>query len=302
MRTEAPSLQLGLAGRAGLALLCVGAPIAALAARWMPDQTLQVAFGAVVCGALLALALMWGRMGAHQILREVAWTLFAFALVQLLNNTIPGFTVRYVLGETPSGANPLASSVAGSVVVQLLDTAIAIVPILLMARLARLELASLYLRRASAGWLAASVAVFVAVYVFLLTIPLRPGSPLQQILPAGAGLTVERILALTPALVIMALSNGFQEELLFRGLFLNRFTILFGAVVANLLQSLVFTAAHLGVGYTPELLVFLVVLVFPLGLLGGYLMRAANSVLVPAVVHGALDMVIYLGFLAAVSH
>jgi len=37
---------------------------------------------------------------------------------------------------------------------------------------------------------------------------------------------------------------------LFRGLFINRFTILFGAVVANLLQSVVFTAAHLGVGYT----------------------------------------------------
>lgn len=260
-----------------------------------------MAFGAVLCGALLALALVWGRIGAHKVLREVAWTLFAFALVQLLNNTIPGFTVRYVLGETPSEANPLASSVAGSVSVQLLDTAIAIVPILLVARLARLELASLYFRWASRAWVGMSVAVFVAVYVFLLTIPLRPGSPLQQILPSGAGLTVERIVGLTPALVIVALSNGLQEELLFRGLFLNRFTILFGAVVANLLQAVVFTTAHLSVGYTPALLVFLGVLVFPLGLLGGYLMRAANSLVVPTIVHGALDMVIYLGFLAAVS-
>ena len=138
-------------------------------------------------------------------------------------------------------------------------------------------------------------------YVFIATIPLRPGSPIQQVLPTGAKLTIQRVLALTPALLVMAISNGFQEELLFRGLFLQRYTLFFGAGVANVLQAAVFAVAHVGVTYTPLLLVFLVAVVFPLGLLGGYVLRASKRIFVPAILHGAFDLQIYLGFLASVS-
>jgi membrane protease YdiL (CAAX protease family) len=63
----------------------------------------------------------------------------------------------------------------------------------------------------------------------------------------------------------------------------------------------VFAVAHVGVTYTPIGLVFLFVIVFPLGLLAGFLMRATNSVLVPAIFHGALDMATYLPFLTYAS-
>jgi membrane protease YdiL (CAAX protease family) len=171
-----------------------------------------------------------------------------------------------------------------------------------LARLAGLNLDSLYLRKRPAGrWLVFAIAAFLAVYVFIATIPLRPGSPIQQVLPTAANLTIQRVLALTPALLVMAISNGFQEELLFRGLFLQRYTLFFGAGVANVLQAAVFAVAHVGVTYTPILLVFLVAVVFPLGLLGGYLMRASKGIFVPAILHGAFDIQIYLGFLATVS-
>jgi membrane protease YdiL (CAAX protease family) len=185
---------------------------------------------------------------------------------------------------------------------QILDTALAVVPILVLAKLAGLDLRSLYLRTPPSGrWLLVASIAFVAVYAFIATIPLRPGSPIQQILPVAAGLSMPRVLALTPALLLMALSNGFQEELLFRGLFLQRYTLLFGAGPANVLQAAVFTLAHVDAVYTPLLLVFLVGVVFPLGLLGGYLMRASNSLVVPGLVHGAFDIQIYLGFLASVA-
>jgi membrane protease YdiL (CAAX protease family) len=142
---------------------------------------------------------------------------------------------------------------------------------------------------------------FVVVYVVVATIPLRPGSAIQQLLPENTNLTVAKMLALTPALLVVSLSNGFEEEFLFRGLFLQKYEALFGGRLANVLQAIIFSIAHLGVTYTPSALVFIVLVVFPLGLLAGYLMRASNSLVVPAIVHGALDMAIYVGFLASVA-
>jgi membrane protease YdiL (CAAX protease family) len=63
----------------------------------------------------------------------------------------------------------------------------------------------------------------------------------------------------------------------------------------------VFAAAHVGVTYTPNFLLFAVLLIFPLGLFGGYLMRRTNSVITPGIFHGALDMGIYLAFLSYAS-
>jgi membrane protease YdiL (CAAX protease family) len=59
---------------------------------------------------------------------------------------------------------------------------------------------------------------------------------------------------LTPALLVPVISNGFQEEFLFRGLFLQRYNALFGAYMSNILQALVFAFAHPEVTYTPNAL------------------------------------------------
>jgi membrane protease YdiL (CAAX protease family) len=112
---------------------------------------------------------------------------------------------------------------------------------------------------------------------------------------------MSRYLALMPALVVLVVSNGFQEEFLFRGLFLERYNALFGAVGANVVQALVFAVAHAGVGYTPITLIFLAVFVFPLGLLCGYLMRSSDGVVAPALFHAGADLPIYLAFLTFVS-
>lgn len=300
--TAAPAARLGLRARAGLALLSLCAAVAPLAARWIPDLAARITCGALIAAGLLALSLASGKLAPLRPFRELSWALFVFALVQVLNNSIPRYVATYVLGESQTDANPLASTVSGSVVMQLVDTAIAMVPILLLSRFAGLNLDSLYLRtRPSGRWLVFAIAAFLAVYVYIATIPLRPGSPIQQVLPIGANLTIQRVLALTPGLLVMALSNGFQEELLFRGLFLQRYTLFFGPGVANVLQAAVFAVAHVDVTYTPMLLVFLVTVVFPIGLLAGYLMRASNGIYVPAILHGAFDILIYLGFLASVS-
>jgi hypothetical protein len=55
--------------------------------------------------------------------------------------------------------------------------------------------------------------------------------------------------------------------------------------------------AHGGVTYTPVAILFLLVIVFPLGLLLGYLMRTSNGILAPALFHAGADIPIYLAFL-----
>ena len=104
-----------------------------------------------------------------------------------------------------------------------------------------------------------------------------------------------------PSIRAYGLSNGLQEEVLFRGLFLRKYGAVFGRAGANVLQALVFTLAHAGVGYTPFLLVFAVVFIFPLGLFGGWLMRKTGSVWAPSIFHGGLDLAIYMAFLTSVA-
>jgi membrane protease YdiL (CAAX protease family) len=79
---------------------------------------------------------------------------------------------------------------------------------------------------------------------------------------------------------MLALFDGLQEETLFRGLFLERFILLFCAVVANVLQVTVFSFGRFGVSNTPA---------YPIALA------------VPAIEHGALDVVSYRRFLASVA-
>jgi membrane protease YdiL (CAAX protease family) len=217
----------------------------------------------------------------------------------VLNNSIPGYIGTDLLHDPPNAGHPLASTISGTVVVQLVGAVVAIAPVLLFTRASGRDLGSVYARKGVVGgWLVLAIIVFVACYVFTATIPLRPDSPAQRLFPPHGTITLDRFFALTPALLVLVLSNGFEEEFLFRGLFLQKYNAVFDPRTSNVLQAAVFSVAHAGVTYTPSALLFISLLVFPLGLVFGYLMRASDSVLVPAIVHAGLDMAIYLTFLS----
>jgi len=55
------------------------------------------------------------------------------------------------------------------------------------------------------------------------------------------------------------------------------------------------------VSYSANTFVFILVAVFPLGLIGGFLMRRSNGVVAPALFHAGVDIPIYLAFLTFVS-
>jgi membrane protease YdiL (CAAX protease family) len=278
-----------------LAVFCLISGIACLAARWMPGGLFaRVTYGAVVAALLLAVALLARRSSAVA-LSSVAFAFFVFAVVQVLNNSVPPYFGTTILHQPPVNGDPLGSTVSATIWVQLLETALAVVPILVLVRWWGGSRSDLYLRVGRMGWwLAASAVVFVACYLATAT------GMTQRLFPVRSVLPLDRFLALTPALLVLCLSNGLQEELLFRGLFLKRYQHIFRPLTANLLQATVFAIAHAGVVYTPIAFVFLFVVAFPLGLLTGYLMRNTRGLLTPVIVHAGLDIPIYFAFLTYV--
>ncbi len=105
------------------------------------------------------------------------------------------------------------------------------------------------------------------------------------------GVSSDRVRELLPAFFLIALADGFMEELLFRGLFLRRLGRFVGDHWANLVTATVFTFVHLGVQFTASLPTFLLI-VFFLGLLWGWIMQRTGSVLAPALFHAGVDMLI----------
>ena len=110
----------------------------------------------------------------------------------------------------------------------------------------------------------------------------------------GQNISLDMIIPWTPWILIFVLSNGFMEELLFRGLFLKKFTQFFKPWTSNLLIALIFTIAHTQVTYTPDLPIFLIV-VFLLALVWGYLMQKTDSIWGSALFHAGADMLIIIG-------
>lgn len=296
--THEQPLHLGVGQRLIFAVVCLCLGIIPYA-RWIPGD---VAVRIVYVAALLGFALYARSQAALRKYWTLAFAFAIFGLVAVLDGFVNGYVGTFVLHDPPNDGNPLASTVSGTVVIQLLDALSAILPVVVLTRISGQDLSSIYVRKGVLGrWFVFAIVFFVMFYAFLASLPLRPDSPARQLLPENSTLTLGRFLALSPALLLISFSNGFEEEFLFRGLFLQKYEVFFGARVANVLQAIVFTSAHVGVTYTPNFLFFAVLVIFPLGLFGGYLMRQTNSVITPGIFHGALDMGIYLAFLSYAS-
>ena len=276
-----------------VALACLASGFGALAGKWLPGIGPKILYGLAVTALFAALSVLAHRSATLRDYWELPFAFFVFAFVQLLNNSIPHY-VGVSMHDRPTTHNSLAGTVHGSVIVQLLDTAIAIIPIVVFTKMAGFDLGSIYVR---VGKLGKRFFIGVGAFALFYLVSLRGA---HRIIPTHGTISPQRFLTLTPALLALVISNGFQEELLFRGLFLLRFQKVFGVRTGNAVQAGIFALAHIGVTYTPSDLVFIVVFVFPIGLFAGYLMRTTESVIAPAFFHAGADIPIYLAYLSYV--
>lgn len=98
---------------------------------------------------------------------------------------------------------------------------------------------------------------------------------------------------IVPWALLFVLSNGFMEELLFRGLFLKQLESIVGFRLANILTAAIFSLAHLQVTYVTHTIGFIIIVLI-LGLFLGSIMKKTNSIIAPTLIHAGADMMMIL--------
>jgi len=99
-------------------------------------------------------------------------------------------------------------------------------------------------------------------------------------------------------ILVFVFANSFMEELLFRGIFLEKLNCFFKPVWSIILTSVCFAAPHLTVNYSPNVLFFSGI-VFILGMICGYAMQYTRSIIAPAMIHAGADLMIIVPVFAS---
>ena len=257
-------------------LFVVGMLVYFVAGYWagIPHGARTVAKIAMPC-LLLVATVVCARSPALSHWRDV-WLAFFAASV--------AFLVAWWVSEPLMRLFGLATdSVPGIAFMKLFDALPIVVTVMLVSRLGGLTLADLYLTRGRVrAWLAVGSASF-AVFATLFLLQAN-----EQNLPVG------RLAAYAPWILLFVLANGFMEELHFRGLLLRPFERLLGRHGANLCIALFFTLAHAPVQYTPDIVVFLSILLV-LALAWGYVIQKTESLWGSVLFHAGADLLIILG-------
>lgn len=104
---------------------------------------------------------------------------------------------------------------------------------------------------------------------------------------------LSNLVKILPWALLFSISNGFMEELLFRGLFLKHLESKIGFRLSNIITAAIFAIAHLQVTYVTHTIGFLIV-VFFLGILLGSIMKKTNSIIAPTLIHAGADMMMII--------
>lgn len=111
------------------------------------------------------------------------------------------------------------------------------------------------------------------------------------LLSAGQGVTLQQIEGVAPLILVFAIANGVMDELLFRGLFLNRYDAVIGRHLSIVATSLVFALAHIQFTYTQELPLFFTLL-FMLGIAWATIMRMTDSIIASTLFHAGVYVIL----------
>ena len=182
-----------------------------------------------------------------------------------------------------------AKGPAGRAVIKASDAVLLLLVVVVLGRLLRIDFASIYLRR---GRLWLGLAVGLAGFAGMAAFAVAEAH--------GMGISNRRLLGWAPWILIFVLSNGFFEELMFRGLFLRKFEPFLGGTLANVLTGFVFAAGHAGVTYSNDVLVF-VAITFVFALIWGFLMQKAGALWGSALFHAGADTLLIIGLLSGIK-
>ncbi len=212
---------------------------------------------------------------------QVFYAFFVGGLAILFSTLFSGDLIG-LLGFAPT--NPQGIAMA-----KLSESTLRVMAVLVMMAVVGADRRSMYLGK---GKLGLGLAVGIPAFLVLVAIAFIPMASQEGMF--------SKLLALSPWILIFVFSNGFMEELLYRGLFLKRYEPFLGKGLSNLLTAIVFTLIHVQVTYVSDVLQFLLI-VFPLALIWGYLMQKTDGLWGSAVFHAGADCMIIFGIFASMQ-
>jgi uncharacterized protein len=184
------------------------------------------------------------------------------------------------------GALRLENMSVPGIALEKLDTGLVITAtVLLLNRLSGQKLPDLYLRQ---GHPRQSLVIGSISFIIVAA-----GSFFIAQLFGARDLTLARIGPWVPWILIFIFANAFCEELVFRGLFLQKMSGFLGRFAANLVIAIPFVLHHVGVTYTNDALLFLVYLL-PLSLAWGWITQKTGSIWGAVLFHAATDIPVVL--------
>lgn len=205
---------------------------------------------------------------------------FAYCAI-IVGLTIAHYSVDPIMQYLHLGFTPMSHALAKAIGATLVS-----LPIIAMALAAKQSLGSLYL---SAGRLLFGIGLGLAGFVAMAAVTFIPGGPFFK----PGVLDIGLVLSVAPWVLLFVLTNAFMEELLFRGVLLQRAEALVGPQLALISTTLVFALAHVRVDYTAQILGF-VAFVFGVGYLWGLLMQKSRSIWGSVLFHAGADVAIIL--------
>jgi membrane protease YdiL (CAAX protease family) len=176
----------------------------------------------------------------------------------------------------------------GIAVAKFSESILRVLPILVLMPIVGFDWRSMYLKTGKVRlWLPIAMAALI-VFPALAYFPLNSSQ---------AGL-LDKLLPLWPWILLFVLSNGFMEELLYRGLFLQKYEPFLGKGLSNILTAIVFALMHTQVTYAAQMIQFLVI-VLVLSLIWGILIQKTDSLWGAVLFHAAGDCLIIFGAYAS---
>lgn len=234
---------------------------------------------------LLLLAAAWlRRRGRAEPYWRVAFGFFtaSFAIVVVL--LIGGWnsTLLRSFGLTDTTSQ-------GQAVSKLYEVVMIVLPILVLTKLAGLDLGAIYLKR---GNLKAGLSIGGLVFFnFVGSAFLFFAARFTSVDALGAALVWG---------LVFSVANGFMEELWLRGILLRPLQGTIGLGGAVLLTSIIFALLHATATYLPPIAIpFYVANTFTLGLACGYLTIKTDSLWGATLIHIASDLFLFIATLAS---
>ena len=243
-------------------------------------QTALLGFHAGLTVVLLIIALFLRRSGKGKPFWPVFYAFFVAGAAVLTSGLFSGGLLR-LFKQT-------IATPQGIALAKFSESILRVIPILVLMPVMGFDWRSMYLKAGKIlFWLPIAIAA-VVVFPALAYFPLSSSQ-------AGV---LDKLLPLWPWILLFVLSNGFMEELLYRGVFLKRYEPFLGKGLSIILTAIVFALMHTQVTYAAQMIQFLVI-VLVLSLIWGILIQKTDSLWGAVLFHAAGDCLIIFGAYAS---